>query len=81
MAAPRIADWLSEPSRPAEPAHAYAAAGRIPFRGLCGEGRWTVKLLPAASGPLCQPCREIAAGAAFAALEQITELGNAQVPA
>jgi hypothetical protein len=81
MPSPRIADWMSDPARPADPAHAFAAGDRVPFRGLCGEGRWTIKSVPATAGPLCPACIEVVAGAAFAALEQITELHNAQVPA
>lgn len=76
----RIADWLVDPSRPLEPPHAFLAVGnRIPFRGVCGDGRWTVRAEPTTRGPLCAVCREIIAGAAFRVLEQITALEQADI--
>lgn len=76
----RIADWLVDPARPLEGPHAYLAMdNQIPFRGVCGEGHWTVKAEAATQGPLCPVCREVIAGAAFRALEYITNLEAAGV--
>lgn len=75
----RIVDWRTDPARPLEAAHAFLVGDRIPFRGVCGEGHWTVKAEPAERGPLCPVCREIVAGAAFRALEEITAIAQADI--
>lgn len=70
-----IFQWLVNPARPLEPAHAYLTVGTgVPFRGECKSGTWTVKTEAATAGPLCPDCRELVAGDAFRVLETITDL-------
>jgi hypothetical protein len=73
----RIADWMADPTRPAEPAHAYLALGPIPFRGLCDSGRWTVRSVRVEAGPLCPVCREIVRGCANRTLDEVVDLEGA----
>lgn len=71
----RVYQWLTDPSRPMEPAHAYIGVGSGPtFRSECKAGHWTVKTAVATAGPLCRDCRELVAGDAFRILEEITYL-------
>jgi hypothetical protein len=73
----RIADWMADAAHPDEPAHAYTAMGPIPFRGMCGNGHWTVKSARVEAGPLCQVCREIVQGCATRTLDEIVDLEGA----
>lgn len=70
----RLADWLTDPARPADAVHAYNATGPIPFRGMCGEGHWTVKATRAEAGPLCPVCREIVLDAASRTTSEVENL-------
>jgi hypothetical protein len=77
----RIVEWSVDPDQPLEPAHAFLATGPIDFRGRCQGTRWTVKRLPAvAPVATCSVCREVVAGAAFRALEEIAALEGGPAP-
>ena len=55
-------------------AHAFRDTPGFVHQSVCEGERWTVTRVHAASGSICVVCREIVAGAAFRALEEIGDL-------